>query len=62
MAILGSVLMLSLRLGRIRYLWVGTGGGMGGNKAYLLVGVSYTLPNQDDEADEAFCGHLTEVV
>lgn len=35
MAILGSVLMLSLRLGRIRYLWVGTGGGDGEQQGLL---------------------------
>jgi len=31
------------------------------NKADLLLGVCYRPPNQDEEADEAFCKRLAEV-
>lgn len=31
------------------------------NKADILVGVSYRLPNQDEEADETYYEQLAEV-
>ena len=46
--------------GKVESLWVRISGKA--NKANILVGVCYRLPNQDEEMDETFYKQLAEVV
>jgi len=58
----GSVSVVELNAGsnKVDSLWVRIRGKA--NKADILVGVSYRLPNQDEEVDEGFNKQLAEVM
>jgi len=54
-----DVAELAAANGRVEFLWVRIKGRA--NRADVLVGVCYGLPNQDEETDEAFYKQLAEV-